>query len=366
MSTYYVPPPQRTAPLEHQQYADSRRLVHRDGRLSPVDLNASIFVFPNPSSLPPSPGGSSLFSVSNGYSGEGPTSTSRSRGRDDSSSRYSTQSRTRGDRHNHSTLRRITRARSGSHHTPSSDNETWDWTSGSPGGEDSEEWELEAEVERVSRWDTVIQGPRRAWPIQTGPPEWISQTEVVLPLRLHPTYDGRYQEYSRPRTQSNLSLGSFSSLTSRLSTKDHPQPRARIPLLSFIASLFSLDLDDPALRLLENSTTSDSVLFPGQLELLGYEGDATESTSPSGAPEEEDASKRPHGLLGAFMLGDESRLSLRALKDGLAVVCNPTLGMAPSISLPAFSSFLGIYHLAGDTFSKGSKAFSELKSNQPS
>lgn len=359
-----------------------------------LDSQRSIYIFPNPSSAPPSPGGSMVSSIPSDYTGT-LSGSSRPGSREHSISLSSRNSRSpRGRRTRggssaagiHSHWRAIGTSPSGRTTSESGTDvevEVWDWMADSDGvGDENATWELEAEVERVGRWGIPVHAIHQPWPAQSTPPASSSTSRpltVTIPYRFHPLHSddtGRpVHEPGRSRTQSNTSAVS-SSLAStfasfRLSPIQSPQPRVQIPLLSFIASLFSLDLDDPALRLLTNSnSTSESVLFPGHNTLLDSDSEQDEpsSSSSSGqnlnteAEDEETSHPEPHGFLRLLVISDESRLSIRALRDGLVVSCTTVLpsGISP-FSLPGFDSVLGVCRLVGDACFKGGKALRELR-----
>ncbi|CCM03494.1 uncharacterized protein FIBRA_05628 [Fibroporia radiculosa] len=279
MAAYYTPPrPQVAAPRRSSSHRTDQQRDREE--LTTIDLDFgdhSIYVFPNPSSVPPSPA-SSLFSPSSSFS---PSSFSSSSSRSRSRSRAQ-----------HDNSRFFSRARSNptasissagaevsSNHivppSPISPNlieddpdvdEVWDWTRDYSDGQSSESWILEEEVERVSRWDIALRSSQfapRAIPSSSQRAARLMDHGPPRP-RLTPL---RTRALSR---STNASLGSLRS--SSVSLHDvvrpaSPQPRIRLPLLTFFASLFSLDLDDPALRLLtqSSSTDEDSVLFPGHI-----------------------------------------------------------------------------------------------------
>lgn len=377
MSTSYAPVTQRPTPSESLASTTVPSPSIQEEELTTLDLQASVYVFPNP---PSSPGGSSLFSVSSDFTGPFPGSSSAGSRERDHSISFSSDSRsiersarpsTGGNSEDEDTSWHNTQSHSTAH-SPNIDVEVWNWMEDSTEDIDEQHvWELEREVERVSRWDIPMpRGNRRvSWPTHSPSPPRTSAPQTrpnPLPTRIIRTYDVRTRDYHRMRTQSNLSSGStWASLSTRASEQT-PHPRIHIPLLSFIAYLFSLDLDDPALRLLTNST-SDSVLFPGHSGLLDPL-DPSEIDLSGTSDDEEDSIEvaRPveeHGLLRLFSHSDESRVSLRSLKEGLGVVCNPSFSVVSSpISVPSFGSLFGLYHLFGDAWTKGGKALRELRS----
>ncbi|KZV73760.1 hypothetical protein PENSPDRAFT_648526 [Peniophora sp. CONT] len=234
----------------------------------------SIYIFPNPSSVLPSPH-SNLNDASLESAVREPVEESRSRsisvataattttdtGWDDlrSPSNYSTQDETQ-----------------------------WEWPTSADGhavdgarlGE--EEAVLDEEIVGASRWDLIASRRYPAHPLAV---------RAERQARLAPTST---MSWIRSRTVSGVS--SLSSYVAVPTTTPHP--RMRIPLLSFFGSL--LDIDEETLDLLE-STPSQSTLFTGPLD----EGVACAAT------EEE----RAHGLE-LLLKGDENML-----REGVRAFC---------------------------------------------
>lgn len=367
MSTYFVARPSRIFRNEEPE----AHAGHQETTIT-LDLHQSIYLFPNPSTAPPSPSGTSLSSIPSDFS---PALSELSS--------PSTRERSLSIPINHT--RNGVGARYGSDQASTSSHqlrsdaeqeetdievEVWDWNIDTTEytsftGDSSE---LEAEIERISRWDAVRPYvSRRPWPI--GNPPQGAALETLTPRPFHPPSID-IAHIHRIRTQSNISFASSlsSALSSRLSAMQKPHPRIHIPLLSFIASLFSLDLDDPALRLLTTST-SDSILFPGQAGLLEgddpgciarHEAAALDPTTPSQDDNAEEVlpSPRPHGFLALCVLSDDSRLSVRSLKEGLRVICTPVVASLPSPPVPRVPGFSTVYNAVTNVFSRAENSSS--------
>lgn len=356
MSTYYRPPRQ------HATTTDSAQASPQQPEPRALDIpDQSIYIFPTPSSLPPSPSGSSVFSVPSDFSDQSILIDTRSRNHSVSSHASTNRSHIRARRRPTSATRRSYAQRSLSPNISvisDEEVEVWDWMAES--GEDMPDedglWEFEAEIERTSRWGIpndfeIITRPRAA--SRTTSP--FTATNDFI--------DQHYRIYLRSRTHSNTSnITGRTTRTSR-STDYTPHPRIHIPLLSFFASLLFLDLDDPALRLLSQSTP-DSVLFPGQGGLLDApdvdyrSSDQTAGAfTPSSSNDLLDVPKS-HGLF--RLLTDGSLHHVKVLKDGLAVVCDPNSPLPSSFPLPGFNAIQGLGRLVGGLWSKGSRAWQEM------
>lgn len=312
-----------------------------------LQIEESIYIFPTPSSTPASPGGSSTFSaptdltdtisLSTGTRSRDQSFSSSGRGRSRSSS-Y--RSRARGTATGSATR---TQSRARSYETDDLEVEYWDWAveSGEDVPDDDGIWEFEAEIERASRWDLPTRLARRLSPLRAlGSPGSGPNVDF---------YEQHYRIFLRARTQSNSSsFSASSSLSSKLDPTPHP--RIHIPLLSFFASLLSLNLDEPALRLLTHSST-DSILFPGQRNLV-LDG-ATPSGDKTDLPE-------PRGLMRLRHVDDGSRPPDRTLKDGLAVACDPSTLPSP-FSLPGFTALAGLCRFVGGVWTNSGKAWQEVQ-----
>ncbi|KAI0697906.1 hypothetical protein BC835DRAFT_1336798 [Cytidiella melzeri] len=320
MSTYYKARPRRASTSSSQPPPPRQTEV-----LAALDVaDQSIYIFPTPPSLPGSPGGSSVFSAPSDLTG---SSGFDARSRGDTVSSHASTSRSPDRLH----------PRLSSASPPSnSDFELWDWVAAS--GEDVSDrrglWELEDDLERASRWNIISRHPA------------ASQTQPLTSSSFPSTNDfieQHYRVFLRSRAQSNISnLTANSRGTNRSAFT--PQPRIHIPLLSFFASLLFLDLEDPALRLLSQSSP-DSILFPGQPTLLG-------------SPDEDELVK-PHGLLRLLARG--SQYPVNVIKDGLAVVCDPSFSIANPFGVPEISAIRKFGRFVGGTWSKGGKAWRAVR-----
>lgn len=352
MSTYYIPPRQHTQ--SEASYRTSAVLADVESPRQPegdLQLDQSIYIFPTPSSVPPSPSGSSVISAPSDFTEAFSLSTG-TRSRDQSFSSSAPRSpRQRSRPHGAAFARSGSRARSSGSDDFDLEVEVWNWTVGS--GEDVPDedgmLEFEAEVERTSQWDVPAQLMRRLSPLR---PTASSPVDF---------YEQHYHIFHRARTQSNISsLTSVTSLSSNpLSVVHTPHPRIHISLLSFFASLLSLNLDDPGLRLLTHSS-SDSVLFPGQCNMLN---DGANWCSPI---EEETERPAPRGLLRLQLSEDGSRPPTAVLKDGLTVACDPATLPNP-FAFPGLTALAGLCRFVGDVWSNGEKAWREVQgtSNLP-
>lgn len=345
MSTYYIPPRQHAQ--SEASYRSSAALADVESPRRPeaeLQLDQSIYIFPTPSSVPPSPSGSSVISAPSDFTEAFSLSTG-TRSRDQSFSSSAPRSPRQRSRPHTAAPARRSRARSSGSDDFDLEVEVWDWMAES--GEDVPDedgmLEFEAEIERTSRWDVPAQLMRRLSPLRptaSGPADF---------------YEQHYHIFHRARTQSNTSsLTSATSLSSNPRSVVHtPHPRIHISLLSFFASLLSLNLDDPGLRLLTYSS-SDSVLFPGQCNMLN---DAADWSTPI---EEDPKRPTPRGLLRLQVSEDGSCPPTAVLKDGLAVACDPSLLPNP-FSLPGLTALAGLCRCVGDVWSNGEKAWREVQ-----
>lgn len=345
MTSYYYPTPRRRALTGDPELSGPS---HRD--LVALDVSEpSIYIFPTSLSLPASPGDlSSIYSAPSDFTDFSDTS-SRSRS-------TSFDANTRGN------------STASSYQLPPSSvpnhaaqaiplpsdvvsklgTEPWDWVETSRDIPAQERyWESEEQFGRHGKRDIV--------------PQQLTN-EHALSRRLYPSQatndfvDRHYHTFLRPRIQSHISdlnsppFSNHSTFT--------PRPRIHIPLLSLVASLLSIDLDDPALRLLDQSSP-DSILFPGQSHLLGVGGDELEAP-----PTEEHDERRTsghliqHGLV--RLLTDGTYHSVTVVRDGLAVICDPLLLFARPFGVTGLSSLSSLGRLAGDTVLKVAQGWQEV------
>ncbi|GJE98404.1 hypothetical protein PsYK624_146330 [Phanerochaete sordida] len=347
MATYYRPPPPRVAVNTAQQSGESL-LTHTYEQPSQEVQDQSIYIFPVPSTIPSSPGGSSAFSVPSDIT-ENLTISSVGRSRHSSiSSQFTDRSRS----HDGSATRlSYVDEDEEAVFSPMVDIgfdpevEVWEWSETEAGDDLSVadgSWSFAA----GESTDTLSE---RHGSITRRP----SMSRAILARRdsraAHP-----HSTYTRPRTQSSTSA--HSSHASRYT----PHPRVRVPLLSFVASFFSLDLDDPALRLLTHST-HDSILFPGQPGLLHdahlpstplQSADTFDDDASSSASSEED---EPHGELRLLTSGEPG---MKSVREGLAAICESPL--ASPLALPGWTSWTSICRLVGDVWTHGGQAWREF------
>ncbi|KAI0822242.1 hypothetical protein BC628DRAFT_1390157 [Trametes gibbosa] len=382
MSAYYVPRRSQSV----SRAAGSQRTIDRDHTARDRDGNSppgaastdqSIYIFPSPASAPPSPG-TSITSAPTEYdfsftSDSRPTSRTRLHlpeqlGPPDANSRPA--------------------------HTPSSETSSHPWDSTTPSEGDleieiglwdtgsefnaepsdsDESWALEDEIERVGRADLGIlnsaQSVRvRRIPLSSSYSPDVSRTRYYCAVRAR----------QRSRTRSRIRTTSISSLALSSTQQTPPHPRIHIPLLSFFSSLLSIDLDDPALRLLTNTGPgdADAILFPGQnsTRLLeeqeqpsrrqSHESDSDTETEGADVGElsigeltETEAHGLPKLLLSS--ISDHSATALRSLRAGLAV---RRPASTPDFALPLSTAaeLVGLWRVFGEVYSKGSQAWKEM------
>ncbi|KAI0771369.1 hypothetical protein BC629DRAFT_1531405 [Irpex lacteus] len=328
MTSYYYPTPRPRASTSDPEPSEPS-----NHDLVALDVaEPSIYIFPTPPSLPASPGElSSICSALSDFTDFSDTSPrSRSVSFDASTHRNPTTS-----------SYQLLPSKLGT--------EPWDWaeTFRDTSAVQERHWELEEQLGRHGKRDIMSQQltnehslSRSSCPLQT--PDGSA--------------DRHYHTFLRSRIQSHISDLNSPSFANHSSFT--PRPRIRIPLLSFFASLLSIDLDDPTLRLLDQSSP-DSILFPGQSNLLGVVGDQLEAI-PSEERGESSNSGHPihHGLL--RLLTDGTCGSIAVVRDGLAVICDPLLPLATPFGVPGLSSLRGLGRLIGDTLLKGGQAWQEV------
>ncbi|KAH9936388.1 uncharacterized protein B0H18DRAFT_321942 [Fomitopsis serialis] len=383
MSAYFTRPRQPTVsspagstvlrPAHHD--AHDQRLPSLD-----IDFGESIYIFPNPSSVPPSPG-SSLFSAPSDL----PSSLSspasyiesrrRPRGRHHTSSFSAQTSTSRSRSESASTSTSYLRV----HHplsptTPTDTDadadadayldgdievELWEWTGESArSGEGSEpdSWVLEEEVQRASRWgltdaDTHVRG--RPYPLRASTS--TAHARITLDNARHRLSLASLRSRTRSKSSSDFRPGSAQA----------PQPRIRIPLLSFFAALLSLDLDDPALRLLTQPAPPDgqSILFPGHptSSLSPPEPSSPSSDSSDTRCHNSDRSEltpdlpsSTHGLQRLFSSTTEpASAALRSLRAGLVAI-------PIDIDVPGVAGLAGLFRAVGEAYTRGGQAWKEI------
>ncbi|KAI0768981.1 hypothetical protein BD413DRAFT_558810 [Trametes elegans] len=381
MATYYIPRRTRSASRTSSRDTDGQEAVEPIPA-GAISADHSIYIFPSPASTPPSPGASvssapTDFSFSSTSDSRSTPGTRRLRGvsavRSDSISStsypaFDTSSHVEGLPTPVEDVLEI-------------DLDLWDTASDQTAelSESGESWALEGEVERVALADVgypYIPRPGR-------PPR------VPLPLpQFEGAIGGRARCSVRPRqrsrTRSRHRTLSISSLAPSSTSQVAPHPRISIPLLSFFSSLLSIDLDDPALRLLTHAETddADSVLFPGHspARLLAqgadadtahharaglFESDSDTDTDSSDADEQltHDADgEAAHGTSKLLLarISDQSAVALRSLREGLAVGIPGAPDIALALPLPRPADILGLWRVFGEVCARGSQAWKEV------
>lgn len=376
MSTYYYqhyPPsatrvPSLTIPWERVGEGDNSIPTPQDG----LSADRSIYIFPSPSSVPPSPSpaspGSSLISAPTDFESSDSLSLgSRSRTPSNAPSKTVPPSEledTVDTQQHFSSL---------AHDEMEIDVELWElstdpeYAANLSDSDSSWMMSLEDEVERVSAGDIDVSflNPsgqlRRTHRLSApqSPDTALQHYWAIRPQR-------RARTHSRVQTISSLSSRASSSARRAVP----PSPRIHIPLLSFFSSLLSIDLDDPALRLLTHAdpNEAESILFPGHTtsQLLGREETSeveshvqseTETESGEGRP---GSNEEPHGLPKLLLasLSDQSTVALRSLRSGLVVY----LTRSPDVALPIPrpTELSGLWRLVGEVYAKSSQAWKEV------
>lgn len=360
MSAYYTPPRPRASSGSPQLTQPSPTELHTAPALTIAEQ--SIYIFPTPSSLPASPGGSSVFSAPSDFTDFFGSDT-RSRNRSANSSLSPVGRSPRLHFANAETRIRRQRPSPTGSALDSDVSEVWDWAAES--GEDVPDqdgyWEFEEEIERVGQWD-IVSHRRHEDEVRRTHPLSTSSFPVTNDF-----IDQHYRVFLRSRTQSNSSSLTTNSRGTNSSTYT-PHPRIHIPLLSFIASLLFLDLDDPALRLL-NYSSPDSILFPGQTNLLGSsneDGSASiavhtqpERFTGCGDDEELEELAEQHGLL--RLLTEGAQWPVKAIRDGLSVVCDPSIIPDNPLRIPGLDAIQQFGRFVGGTLSRGGQAWREIR-----
>ncbi|KAI0648113.1 hypothetical protein C8Q79DRAFT_553658 [Trametes meyenii] len=377
MATYYVSRrPQSVTRSTPSRGADDNG--HAGGeRTEPpgvISADHSIYIFPSPPSEPPSPGGS-VSSAPTDFDFSCPSeshSPSRSRAtlRRLDSTPADRRSTMGGDLSAASDCESLP--------TPSQDDleidvELWDAFSdrATELSESEESWALEGEVERAAIAELES---------QYNPPVGSIRRFPLPPLDIPNTAGARYRVSFRPRRRSRTRSRARTTSVSSVALPAQvpaPHPRMHIPLLSFFASLLSVELDDPALRLLTNADPGDSeaVLFPGhssaRLLAFGEEdtrrwqrhksdsnSDTDDLSSPELSPVREDTDMHGFPRLLLATISDQSTVALRRLREGLAVRIPAAAG--PILSLPSPSELFGLWRVVGQVYSRGSQAWKEV------
>ena len=378
MSSYYAPRSSNATFRTSSRVAENRSNENDETSPSILPLDDSIYIFPNPSTTPP-------------YSPPSPASSHFSAPTDldlSDLSSFGSRSPSSGPSRTAEKNAAAPMQQSSQYSSPVGDNEVeidvelWelefstDQDAASP--DESWTWSLEDEVERISAGDVNFSylggnGSVRRARLTSPPPlgRWNEWEQSARPYR-------RARSQSRARTLSSLS--SVSVVRVRPPTPK-PHPRLHIPLLSFFASMLSIDLDDPALRLLTNADSGDceAILFPGHTteQLLSRCGDEV-----GGRDEQEDSDEdgdgdegrgrkeageceQPHGLPRLLLasISDQSTVALRSLRKGLAVYVPASPGALP---IPGPTEILGICRAVGQVCVKGGQVWREVWWSGPS
>ncbi|PFH54059.1 hypothetical protein AMATHDRAFT_838 [Amanita thiersii Skay4041] len=225
------------------------------------------------------------------------------------------------------------------------DSEHWEWSDDSPidavsdspilqFGDFCDQWE-QLSRERQRRNLTPTQSSRQALSIRLQPLQDY--------LYLNPQQPARRRKDSLP----HLSISSFHSLsianasnttarTPRYLVPPTPHARIHIPLLSFFLPF--LAVDDSTIHLLSH-TSSHSVLF--ESDAIMSEPCATDVIH----PKKEDSSTL-HGLSKFLLESSEERFSYTKLKEGCAVACDPTYTpISPFLLAPPLQHLSGLWGL---------------------
>lgn len=364
MAAYYAPRRPRSVSRVSVSLIDDRDEAtagEQSQDVPPLALH-SVYIFPSPASAPPSPA-TSVSSAPTEFDFSSPIASRPS-------------SRTRLPQSAVSDVSSFDWDAS----TPSGNDleveiELWDAASDlAAGPSDSEEsWAFEGEVERIGLASVDV---------PYAPQSYHARQAPLSPTQYHDATRTRYRLSARPRprsrTRSRVRTISISSLALSSTQQTAPHPRIHIPLLSFFSSLLSIDLDDPALRLLSNAEPGDAeaILFPGQnsARLLAeaeeqrpgrrsFDSDSETETESTGSGElpPYDVEAETHGLPKLLLasISDHSTVALRSLRAGLAVRI-PTTASHFTLPLPRGVELVGLWRALGEVCSKGSQAWKEV------
>ncbi|TFY83375.1 hypothetical protein EWM64_g641 [Hericium alpestre] len=280
----------------------------RDESTLPIEEH-SIYIFPNPSSTPASPSGTADRSSTRLGIATG------TRPRDVSVSSITQSSHTSDlEWEEVDSLRSPSSSLANEHGV-----EVWEWSLES-GAEESESV-LEEEITRASRWDFISQRSMGLSPSTalTGPRDRNS-------LRVIHTADR--SSFARSRTQSSVSSVQATIV---------PHARIQLPLLSFFASLFSVD--ESTLHLI-SYTPSHSILFPTD----AVTADAVVETLDDG----------PHGMFRLLTTKERP-----CLQDTVDVACDSSVVPAnPFLAVPL--PFTDIIGLVKGVWNGGGRALKEI------
>ncbi|KAI8994121.1 hypothetical protein BD414DRAFT_274049 [Trametes punicea] len=373
MTTYYVPRHPRSASrVSSRDAEDSHTSESEQDQAALRDLaEASIYIFPNPASAPFSPG-ASISSAPTDFDFSCPSDSRSSHSRLHSRSQIAT-----GQRRSTSSVAHAASVVSfrseGLPTTPGDctdmEVELWDLDGNSISGvsESNSQWAFD-DSELVSGSEFQLQSNGENCLTQPSRHHGHGQSHHSPPA----------QARRRSRKGSAIRTISVSSLSLSSIQQVAPHPRVHVPLLSFFSSLLSVDLDDPALRLLTHAEPeeAEAVLFPGhssaRLLSLGEEQtdrqesygihsrSSTDSSLPTELPSDIRWGSDIHGLPKLLLaaISDQSTVALRSLRAGLAVHISHTSGFA--FPLPSASELLGLWRAAGGMCYRSGQAWKEL------
>jgi hypothetical protein len=281
---------------------------HHDAQSLVPDLIESIFIFPSPSSNPPSPCPSVLsaptdFSLS---------TLSEPRSRESSVQPLYSPTRAR---------RRDVEALRSPFVNLQPESEIWQWSAAERTLEDSV---FEASgSERNDRWELLF---HRRQSVQTR--KSLSTSPLPLEVSHRRLMSGSSRIYTRRGRRTSRGA------SPRPST---PHPRMHIPMLSFLVSFLSVD--EATLHLLTHSTI-ESALFPSHTL---YSDDSPQNDG------------HLHGAGKLRLLSRESC----SVKEGCSVACDPSLAPSNPFVLPSLP-LVRLWNFLGDIFIDGRKALKEL------
>ncbi|KAI0087854.1 hypothetical protein BDY19DRAFT_953525 [Irpex rosettiformis] len=348
MTTYYTNPRPRVAASSSQP---SHTRSDHDEQLTTLNIaGQSIYIFPTPSSLPAIPGGSSIFSGPSLFTDLSSIDVRSSISSDASligaPARLSPPNTLTDERWSTSPITSTVSTAS------DMDVEVWDWAAESQDNflDRGAYRDFEEDTERVELWGIQSRQLYEGTHFQARSSLPFPSTNDFI--------DQHYHAFLRSRTQSDMTMSSSRSVYT-------PHPRLHIPLLSFFASLLFLDLDDPALRLLTQSSP-DSVLFPGQLILLEpNNNDEFAATSSGRASPQLTVSSvneypgfKPHGLL--RLLADNVTRPVAVIREGLAVIGDPLLPLANPFLAPGLNTIRNLDKFLRSTWPRGGRVWREV------
>ncbi|KAL7280009.1 hypothetical protein ACG7TL_006422 [Trametes sanguinea] len=364
MATFYLP--RRTQPVSRASPGadvDTNAADPVPPASTGIDLaDQSIYIFPSPASMPPTPGGS----VTSAPTDFDFSSESRSTSLSGSLTCNTSLRRRRGSASIEAS------SKSGGLQTPAHDHleidvEIWDVES-DPSSDAMESEGSSWALDGYTDFDTL--------PDLGAAP---SRTLVVSPdeidtARLRRQRPLRYQQ----RSPKHSRVGTSSSLSSSHSSPPEavPHPRIHLPLLSFFTSILWIDMDDPAVRLLTcaDSGESESVLFPGHgstrllypdgiepddLQVVGRDSLGT-GKSLKGQTLDNEGDSEHHGLPKLLLatLSDQSTVAIQTLRAGLSARITPSSDLV--LALPRASDLVGLWTILGNLYATSGRAWRDM------